>query len=119
MYRIPRDLDLSKVVGQSTTQIQVGQFDIQFSFGDVHFAVQSDIDLIRKGETIGSWREGAWPPPQFFEIMNVDVAKCEIPNDRKIIIHLDNGIAIHLNDNSDQFESMQISIKGEPSQWII
>lgn len=119
MYRIPHGLDLSKVIGQSTTQVRVGQFDIQFSFGDVHFAVQSDIDLVRNGETIGSWREGAWPPPQFFEIMNVDVSGYEIPNDRAIVIRLENGIEIHLHDDSDQFECMQITINGEPNQWII
>ncbi len=119
MYRIPQDLDLSKIVGQSTTQVLVGQFDIQFSFGDVHFAVQSNIDLIRDGETIGGWREGLWPSSQFFEMLNVDVTEYEIPNDRAIIIRLRNDMEIHLHDNSDQFECMQITIKGEADQWII
>jgi hypothetical protein len=119
MYRIPSDLNLSKVIGQTTTQILVGQFDIQFSFGEVHFAVQSGIDLVRNGETIGGWQEGEWPSPQFFEVMNVNVTKYEIPNDRTIIVYLENGVEIHLNDDSDQFECMQISIKGAPSQWII
>lgn len=119
MYRIPRDLNLSKMVGQSTTQVLVGQFDIQFSFGEVHFAIQSSIDLVRNGKTIGRWQEGKWPSPQFFEIMNVDVTKYEIPNDRTIIVHLENGVEIHLSDDSDQFECMQISIEGEPNQWII
>ena len=26
---------------------------------------------------------------------------------------------MHLEDNSDQYESMQISFAGDPSQWII
>jgi len=41
MYRIPKELDLSKAVGEFTTQIRVGKYDIQFEFGDVHFAVQT------------------------------------------------------------------------------
>jgi hypothetical protein len=94
MYRILRGLNLSKMRGQSTTQILVGQLDIQFSFGEIHFAVQSDIDFVRNGETTGRWREGKWPSPQFFEIMNVDVTKYEIPNDRTIIVHLENGVEI-------------------------
>jgi hypothetical protein len=119
MYRIPSDLNLSIMIGQSTTQVLVGQFDIQFSLGKVHFTVESGINLVRNGETIGGWRQGQWPSPQFFEIMNVDVTKYEIPNDRTIIIYLENGIEICLSDDSDQFECMQISIKGESSQWII
>ena len=119
MYRIPKDLDLSKIVGQFTTQVRVGQFDLQFSFGEVHFAVQSHVDLVRNGEVIGKWQEGEWPTPEFFGIMNAEVVRYEIPNDRTIEIHLENGIEIHLTDDSDQFECMQISIQGDPDQWII
>lgn len=119
MYRISKDLDLSKIIGQFTTQVRVGPFDLQFSFGEVHFAVQSDVDIVRNGEVIGKWQGGKWPTPQFFDVMNVNVVKYEIPNDRTIVIHLENGIEIHLTDDSDQFESMQISIQGELGQWII
>ncbi|WP_313548974.1 hypothetical protein [Pseudomonas sp.] len=119
MYRIPEDLDLSGMVGEFTTQILVGQFDMQFSFGKYHFAVQSNITLVRNGEVIGVWQEGVWPPSQFFEIMNVSVVRCQIPDDRTIAIYLDNDIEIHLKDNSDEFESMQISIDGELGPWII
>jgi hypothetical protein len=118
MYRIPKDLELSKIVGQFTTQIHVGQFNIQFTFGDVSFAVQSPIKLIRSGEVVGSWHEGVWPSPQFFEIMNIEVAEYRSPDDRTIIICLNNGLEVHLSDNSDQFECMQISFAGEDA-WVI
>jgi hypothetical protein len=58
VYRVPSDLDLSAIVGQFTTQIRVGQFDVQFTFGPVNFAIQSPVGLIKDGEVIGSWREG-------------------------------------------------------------
>ncbi|WP_434155706.1 hypothetical protein [Pseudomonas sp. JZ134] len=119
MYRIPEDLDLSDMVGEVTTQIMVGQFDLQFSFGKYHFAVQSNINLVKSGKVIGVWQEGVWPPSLFFEIMNVSVVRCRILDDRTIAIYLDNGIEIHLKDNSDQFESMYISIDGELGPWVI
>jgi len=119
MYRIPKDIDLSGIVGEFTTQVLVGQFDIQFRFGKYHFAVQSDIRLIQHGKVIGVWQSGAWPPPQFFEIMNVNIVSCQIPDERKIVIHLENGIEIHLSDDSDQFECMQIYVDGEQDPWII
>ena len=51
--------------------------------------------------------------------MNTNVARCEIVNDRLIAIEFENGIEMHLEDNSDQYESMQITFKDNPSPWII
>jgi hypothetical protein len=51
--------------------------------------------------------------------MNVNVVKYEIPNDRLIVISFENGIEMHLRDDSDQYECMQISIEGDPNEWII
>ncbi len=119
MYRIPADLDLSPVVGEFTTQVRVGQFDIQFTFGRVNFAIQSDIKVIRDGEIHASWEEGKWPEPGFYDIMNRDATSCEIVTDRLIVITLKDGIEIHLNDDSDQYEAMQISFDGEDKLWVI
>jgi len=119
MYRIPKELDLSPVVGEFTTQVLVGQFDLQFMFGKVNFAIQSPVRLIRDGKQVAYWEEGKWPDPGFYDIMNTEVRRCEIVNDRLIVLQFDNGIEMHLEDNSDQHESIQISFAGNPSQWII
>ena len=119
MYRIPKDIDLSPVVGEFTTQIGVGQFDIQFTFGDVRFAVTSPVNLFRGGALIGHWEEGKWPEPGFYDIMNTEITRCSILDDRRIEIEFSNRVEMHLEDNSDQFECMQIWFKGNPSQWII
>ena len=97
----------------------MGQFDIQFTFGPVTFAVQSSISLIRNDVLVGSWQEGKWPDAQFFEVMNVNVVRCEIPNDRLMVLHFEHGIEMHLRDDSDQYECMQILIEGNPTRWII
>ena len=119
MYRIPDDLDLSRVVGEFTTQVRVGRFDLQFTFGLVDFAVQSPVNLFRGGELLAHWEEGRWPDPGFYEIMNIEVRRCDVVNDRLIVFEFKNGITMHLEDSSDQYESMQISFKGEPRRWII
>lgn len=119
MYRIPDDLDLSKLDGEFTTQICIGPFDIQFSIGDVHFAIQSEIKLKKNGEQIGTWKEGDWPIAEFYNVMNVDVISHEIPNDREIAIFFKNGYSMHILDSSDKYESMQINIKGQDGTWII
>jgi hypothetical protein len=51
--------------------------------------------------------------------MNVKVSSWEIPNNRTILIHLENGIEIHLMDDSDSYECMQISTEGSPRPVII
>ena len=119
MYRIPKALDLSRIVGEFTTQVRVGQFDLQFTFGPVNFAVQSSVNLFRDGKPVGHWQEGKWPDPCFYDIMSVAITHWNIVNDRLIVLEFDNGLAMHLEDDSDQYESMQISFAGNPSIWII
>ena len=119
MYRIPEELDLSEIIEKFTTQIRVGQYDIQFSFGEVDFAIQSPVNIVRNGVVIGTWQSGMWPPEIFYEIMNIEVDRYEIPNNITIVIHLRNGIEIHLVDDSDMFECMQISTPGVQDPWII
>lgn len=119
MNRIPKDLDLSPIVGQFTTQVHVGQFDLQFTFADITFSIQSPVNLFRNGKLTAHWEEGKWPEPGFYEIMNTEVKHCEVVNDKLIVMKFENGIEMHLQDSSDQYESMQISFKSNSSQLII
>ena len=119
MYGIPKELDLSSVLGEFTTQLRVGQFDLQFTFGPVDFAVQSPVQILREGEIVARWSEGTWPDSGFYEIMNVNVASCEIVGERQIVLQFENGLSMLLEDNSDQYESMTICFKGDSSPWII
>jgi hypothetical protein len=119
MYRVPLGLDLSKAIGQFTTQICLGRYDIQFALGEVKFAIWSPVTLIRQGVEIGSWVPDEWPHPSFVEIFNVPLAKYCIPNERLTMLHFENGIEMHLRDDSDQYESMSISVTGFPGSCII
>lgn len=51
--------------------------------------------------------------------MNAKVLKWEIPNDPTIIVTLENGIEIHLTDDSDRYECMQISATSSASPLAI
>lgn len=119
MYRVPKNLDLSPMTGEFTTQIRVGQFDLQFTFGNISFIVQSPVNLFRDDRLMAHWEPGRWPDVGFYEIMNAEIIHSEVVNDSLIVIEFENHIQMHLVDNSDQYESMQIQIKGNPSPWII
>jgi hypothetical protein len=119
VYRISKELDLSPVVGEFTTQVRVGQFDLQFTFGSVTFAVQSPVNVFRSGKLVAHWEEGKWPDLGFYDIMNSEVRRCDVVNDRLIAFEFENGLTMHLEDSSDEYESMQISFAGEASPPII
>ncbi|HAP77348.1 MAG TPA: hypothetical protein DCR14_14855 [Acidimicrobiaceae bacterium] len=61
MYGVPHDLDLSAVVGEFTTQVRVGQYDLQFTFGSVNFAVESQASVLRGNHVVAHWSAGVWP----------------------------------------------------------
>jgi hypothetical protein len=119
MYRVPKELDLSPIIGECTSQLRVGQFDLQFTLGTISFAIQSPVSLYRNDELIGQWCEGRWPDPEFYDVLNTEVAKYLIEDERRIVIEFKNGIQMHLEDNSDQYESMQISFQDPPEQIIL
>ena len=119
MYRIPNDLDLSPVVDEILTQVRVGQFDLQFTIGDVTFSVYSPVNLYRDGKVIAHWEEGKWPEPGFYEIMNTKVIRCEVVNDSLIVFEFENGIEMHLVDDDSGYETMEIWFKGNPVPVII
>lgn len=101
------------LIGTETTQIRVGQFDIQFTIGRVDFCIQSKVTLHENGEEIGLWEEGQWPDSAFYKILNVPVKAVKIMLPKEIIITFESGISIRLCDSSDQFESMKISFDGK------
>jgi hypothetical protein len=118
MYQVPKKLDLSEAVGQCTTQLRIGPFDIQFSFGKVNFNIQSRVVLISNGKTIGQWEEGTWPEATFYEIFNLAMVGWQL-QENNIILRLDNGMEMHLIAGNEGYECMQISIEGQNILWII
>ena len=117
MYRIPPDLDLSLAIGEFTTQIRVGAFDLQFTLGLINFAVQSRLQLVRGDTLVAEWEGGRWPDAGFFELFNVTVDRCDIMTDRQLEIGFEHGLTLRLVDDSDQYESMLITVDGH--LWVI
>ncbi len=116
MYGVPQDLDLSAVMGESTTQVRVGQYDLQFTFGSVNFAVQSQANVLKGEQVVAHWNEGVWPEAGFFDVMNAAVVGWTIGPDQ-IVLDLENGISLRFVDDSEQYESMQIKVGDD--LWVI
>ena len=123
MVGISRDIDLSKIIGQFTTQIRIGKYDFQFDLGDVSFCIYSPIKVLKDEQLYAAWKEGSWPDSGFLEIFNVPVSGFEIPDDSTIIIEFENSLEMYLIDKSNGYESMNIWVKGGLGQrqrkWTI
>jgi len=119
MYGLPRDLDYSSMVGEFTTQVCIGQFDLQFSLGDFRFIVQSPIQLIKDGKPIGNWDAGSWPDPAFYDMMNVAVASVVLLDGKTMRINFENELTAELTDDSDRYETMQIIVGKAPGAVYI
>lgn len=76
------------------------------------FAVQSQISLFRGDELVAQWTAGRWPESGFLDIMNIPVQQWEVVGDTTIVLTFENGIAMQLEDNSDAYECMQITVDG-------
>lgn len=119
MYGFPADLDLTAAVGQFITQICVGPFDLQFTIGHVAFAIQSAIELTQAGQTVGAWKPGLWPAPAFYEILNNVVTCVERTSTQRVVLTFENNMKMHLSDDSEQYEAMQIYVGGESGTTYI
>ena len=97
--------------------MRVGQFDLQFTFGRVNFAVLSPVRLFRRDDLVAEWDEGRWPDAAFFDVMNDPVRSCDIIGDRQIVIEFESGLVMRLEDHSDKYESMHITV--DDDLWII
>jgi len=109
---------LSEAIGQCTTQLRIGPFDIQFSFGKVNFNIQSRVVLKSEGKTIGQWEEGTWPDAIFYEVFNLAMVDWQL-QEKSIILRLESGIDMHLIADDEGYECMQISIEGQNILWVI
>ena len=114
MYGIPSDLNYASMIGEFTTQVGVGQFDIQFTIGDFRFIIQSPIHLFKDGIPVGGWDGASWPDTAFYDLMNVAVASVDLPNDKTMRISFENGLVAELADDSDKYETMQIVVGKAP-----
>jgi hypothetical protein len=116
---VPKEIDLSCAVGECSTQIKVGKFDIQFSLGKIWFAIMCPIQIFENDKEIGKWEEGSWPDKAFSKVLNVNMAGFEIPNQEFIILRFESGVEMIIRPETGPFESLTIGIEGVDGPWFI
>ena len=116
MYGVPSDLDLSAAIDEFTTQVRVGQYDLQFTFGPVNIASQSQVSVLKGERVVARWSEGRWPDAGFFEVLNTTVVRWTVgPN--QIVLDLERGLSLRFVDDSELYETMHVRIGDD--LWVI
>jgi hypothetical protein len=120
MYRVPANLDLSDIVGAELEQIRLGPHEVQFQFGSgTTICVQSRVTVLRGDSTVSEWNDKSnWSNAAFQVLLARPVLRFSVPNDRVIEIQFAGELSIQLHDDSDQYESMQIS-RGDMANMVV
>lgn len=110
MFRIPQNLDLSRIVGSDLNQVRLGRYDVQFIFDSkTTIAVESRVTVLEKDVAIADWNsERNWNNLKFQQIVNATVVGYAVKDERTLEIRFSENLTLQLFDDSDQYESMQI-----------
>lgn len=121
MYGVPADLPIQAFVGQELNQICLGRFQIQLHFAGVgsisvegrwelRDAAADIVDRAEAHETRKSYR--------IHQLIDIPVARCSIDPPRSFTLFFDNGLALTVLDDSEQYESFSIKVDGQPPLYV-
>lgn len=110
MYRFPKDLDLSSMVGASLQQICIGPSNVQFGFTHgIRITLESKATILRSGKLATSWdHEKGWSGCEFQQLMNKRVVGYSVIDEKLMEIMFSDEWVVHFFDDSDGYESLQI-----------
>lgn len=108
----PTDFDVLKTLLKAEiTQICVGPHDIQFNFHPSrNISIQGRCEMLdAAGQVVDAWedstRSGSFRFPELLMRPVVDVA---IESSKSFILTFENGMALRVVDNSEQYESFSV-----------
>jgi hypothetical protein len=110
MFGFPNDLNLDDIVGSEIQQICIGRSDVQFRFGSKrHMCSQGLVEVFHDHLLVASWNvEAGWSSIEFQRLLHCAIENYNLLDERRLEIVFDGGLALHLHDNSDEFETIQI-----------
>ena len=112
MYKIPANIDLSFLIGAELDQISITLSQVYFKFDpEGVISIGSAMEVIDGGSAFAWDSEKANIDLPIKKLFGTKVLKYTVENDRTLVVAFDNGVLLRIYDNSDQYESFQISDK--------
>jgi Family of unknown function (DUF6188) len=111
MYGIPHDIDLSFLVGAELIQVCVGSNQIQMQFvpDRLSILVVSDLTLLAPPEPAKVVTQFPRDAGALLPLLGRKVAGWKRSSDRTLDLTFDDGVCLTLSDDSDHYESFEIS----------
>jgi hypothetical protein len=114
MYGLKREIDLTFLQGRELIQVAIGMYQVIFNFdGDVSISIEGQFEHTSKVNS-SEWRPGN--PAMAVTTVNLLSAKVEAVHgqeDGTLKLTFSNGDRLVIRDASTEYESYQISRRGE------
>lgn len=111
MYGKPKNVTFTKFIGQRLIQVCFGEHQIQLHF-DERCSILSDVDInVLTPKGLSLW--GSDSRRQLPELIGHRVQSSAFVDDKIFVMKFDSGVRISLRDDSDEYESFQITMDDE------
>lgn len=118
MHKIPRDIHLDFLVGKELSSITVCRYQISFNFDPKgYIGVESAFEIVDGTKKI-YWEQEHPDVHIPIQLFGTKVSRYTVEDERTLAITFENKMLIRIFDNSDQYESLQIS-DGSNKRYII
>ncbi|MFN0276982.1 MAG: hypothetical protein ACKVRN_00105 [Pyrinomonadaceae bacterium] len=113
MHGIPKELNLEDIVGSSIGEICLDRFNIRIHFeAGVIISIEGKITIKENGSAIATWDQADnWSGVGFQRIFSFPVTHYCVVNEHLLEIEFANNVVLQLHDDTDQYESFNISRK--------
>jgi hypothetical protein len=110
MHGRPIGVSFSEFIGQRLIQICFGEHQTQLHF-DERCSVMADVDVnVLTPKGLALWGDDA--RRELLRLVGQIVETSAFVDDKTFVMKFDSGVRLSLHDDSDEYESFQISVNG-------
>ena|SRR5258708_4425785 len=110
MHRLPKETDLSFLLGKTVEQVCLGQFQTQVHLNAASISIEGKHALILAEENREIvWERSAFPADGISKLLGQTLSRVSVIEDGTIDLSFSSGDRLLVFDDSDQYESYQIT----------
>ena len=123
MYRFSdKELNLEGIVGNPLNMLCQGAYDLHLVFDGSNikrFTIMGVVRLYEAGKLLASWEDEGWNTVAYQRLLNAVPIAWRIVEPAILEITFENGVAMHIIDDSDQYEAVVIEFTDRPTLIVV
>jgi len=110
MYGVPQNLESLPLAGTSLSQLSLGPHIVHFIFDSGHqITAEGKVEVMQDDAVVAVWdQSNGWSSIAYQSLFRIPVSRCLVPNSKLFVIAFKGGLALHIHDSSEQFESFSV-----------